>query len=505
MNKIAGATDLSESNIEKAVRFWNHPSLLEIPSDQKLLYLKERGVTQEEVHQAWERIAEQQHSVVDTTTSKNNTITNEAKGNAPLFANNNKNLAPLPPQPIPYGTHPQHHQQQYAHEDPLTIMQGASLVTLGGMIGLTAAAASRWLNGGDFQLFPPPKYPSTIGEQRNSFLRRLEEEATSNQNQEIEEDEDYSSEEYDTEGEEESFVEDDLAREVECIAETLKVHGQTQEKILQKLNAITNPSITDQSVNLLRSHQQQKQSNNDNKEQKGGEWTKELVEIKAGLKELVESLGGGVDEKDDIHVIKDAVNTTLGKLESCIQEINASFEEKDPEVETLDPLPNSFQTSEPQLPEQAETNTTPEEKTDVDDTPCSLRDAIRTLAEENEATDLRVGCQLLYLYIINLLGKPDNPRYRKIFTCNDSFQRLENLKGAKQLLMAVGFVPFDGYLEWMPRNDDNDYINKPEEESLSMERLREAASALGLLKSGKKSKELTEKALAAISLDEPNR
>ena len=43
---------------------------------------------------------------------------------------------------------------RYYEEDEGFMLQGVSLVALGGMVGLTAAAAARWLNGGDFQLLP---------------------------------------------------------------------------------------------------------------------------------------------------------------------------------------------------------------------------------------------------------------------------------------------------------------------------------------------------------------
>jgi hypothetical protein len=124
----------------------------------------------------------------------------------------------------------------------------------------------------------------------------------------------------------------------------------------------------------------------------------------------------------------------------------------------------------------------------------SLRDCIRQIAEENDPTTLKVGSQLLYLYLVNLSGKPDNPRYRKIYSSNQSFQKVESLAGGKDLLHAVGFVLDEGknFLEWVPSCS-------PEEEIAALVLVKEAASSLSVLKSGKPSLELTEMALAKLS------
>jgi hypothetical protein len=102
----------------------------------------------------------------------------------------------------------------------------------------------------------------------------------------------------------------------------------------------------------------------------------------------------------------------------------------------------------------------------------SLREAIRTLAEENESSQLREGAQLIYLYVINLSSHPHVPRYRKIFTSNESFQKVEQLVGGKKLLLALGFVEKPNCLEWEG--------GESEEE---MTYLKEAAAALSILKS----------------------
>ena len=127
----------------------------------------------------------------------------------------------------------------------------------------------------------------------------------------------------------------------------------------------------------------------------------------------------------------------------------------------------------------------------------SLRQAVQKMAQENDATTLRVGSQLLYLYIINLTGNPSNPRYRKIFTTNESFQKVETVVGGKDLLLAVGFKERPGYLEWLASTN----LSSTEAEELATAKLQEAAAALGILKAGIPSSELTQSALAVLSPD----
>jgi hypothetical protein len=64
---------------------------------------------------------------------------------------------PLPP---PYYHHPQY-EAAYMEEEENGLLsfspsKATALLTIGGILGLSAAAAVRWLNGGDFQLFPHP-------------------------------------------------------------------------------------------------------------------------------------------------------------------------------------------------------------------------------------------------------------------------------------------------------------------------------------------------------------
>ena len=99
---------------------------------------------------------------------------------------------------------------------------------------------------------------------------------------------------------------------------------------------------------------------------------------------------------------------------------------------------------------------------------------------------------MLYLYAINLASHPKIPRYRKIFTSNDSFQRVDSLNGARALLRAVGFQDRENALEWEPGEEE-------EEQYLSL--INEVSAALGILKSPGKAPggELLDQVLDCIS------
>ena len=85
-------------------------------------------------------------------------------------------------------------------------------------------------------------------------------------------------------------------------------------------------------------------------------------------------------------------------------------------------------------------------------------------------TPLNYGQVLKFCIFINLSSHPHVPRYRKIFTSNENFQKVSSLKGGKELLLAIGFVDKPNHLEWQGGVDD-------------MQCLKEAAAALSILKS----------------------
>lgn len=434
--------------------------------------------------------------------------------------------------PIP--TYPGDHYQsmyppRYEDEDGQgPFLQGVSLVTLGGALGLTAAAAVRWLNGGEFQLLPPPSLPGESAERQKNYhqstLQHFKEENSEPDDEEGEEFEDDGEDvnlpraemDYDgeSEGEEDlitSQAHERLLEHIESISESMKTNVSVQEKILQKLTS-QGSSITNQSMNLLRA------SNTAEKTQSGEEkgdlpglmriWS-ELVEIKAELRYLKQMQS--METKtcaDSSQREDDPLANTLGRLNTAIdsiaefsghsktqtQNLKPALQSKD----SISPPPQDLQKSKKETEEGGSTLDSTSMGESKTQNTLSLHDAIRDLAQENDAVTLRAGCQLLSLYIINLKGNPKNPRYRKIFTTNESFQKVEALIGGKSLLLAVGFEEKQNCLEWLASD------LSPEREGLALAELQKAASALALLKSATPSPDLTDAALAVLS-SEPSK
>jgi len=112
-----------------------------------------------------------------------------------------------------------------------------------------------------------------------------------------------------------------------------------------------------------------------------------------------------------------------------------------------------------------------------------LEGALATLANSNDAADLKAGAQMLYLYCLNMSKNPSVPRYRKIYTNNATFKnKVGNLAGARELLVAVGFEERDGRFEWAADSGgggDDDPLG-------TKSRLDLALAALDLMKSGSK-------------------
>ena len=540
---------LDEENIGKAIRFWTHPTLRDVSPQEKLAYLHEQGVSRNQIHKAWEKIAE------DSTNSNNPSTASAYRPSnqlpAPILWNNN-----VTPQTPPqhdrqdnrsYGDKYQQNQgyqatmpqqyggmhQQFEDDGPISASQGISLVVLGSALGLTAAAAVRWLNGGDFKLLPPPTHSESAGchasNSRRIFLeenRTLETEGSDKFENDHEEEvafQDGDESEVDEEHIHDS-LDYTLLEKIDALSESLISNSGLQEKLIQKLHSQT--SITDHSMDLLRST---KNSNSTDTVDKSDEtdfraiWFK-LAEIKAELSAMKRIYSE--DSKLDDPTLARHLSHTLTELDVCLraakmrngESLHIPQKEDFMTVAAKETSVNTIPQNCLESEKHATTARTvaanleaanPEPSTDREPehiSSCveqlSFQESIRRIAEEPDATARRAGCQILYLYVVNLSGRPDNPRYRKIYTSNESFRKVENLNGARDLLHALGFVAHPGgYLEWLSSNNvgETENIDKTAEVESIMQRLNKAAAALRILKSPEHSEKLVESALAAIS------
>jgi hypothetical protein len=254
--------------------------------------------------------------------------------------------------------------------------------------------------------------------------------------------------------------------------------------MLQQISNSANKRVTDQSMNLLRNHGSSTKSNS---------IQQELHEIKIELEKL--SNGGNTGSSEWEAKIEGCLN----HLQECMKQISPdSLEVKSTVLQDNDssvtPVPNI--SSSAFLPQSTTTlQVSPPTPSTGDSKSVLLREAIRMLAEENEPVSLRAGAQLLYLYVMNLSSHPHVPRYRKIFT-NESFQKVEWLRGGKELLVAVGFEELqnENRFEWQGGSDDGDVVY-----------LKEAAAALSILKScsDDNTKQLSSNALSVLRPSTP--
>lgn len=449
----------------------------------------------------------------------------------------------------------------------MALVRGFSLVAVGGMLGVTAAAAMRWLDGGEFRLFPPPSSSASVSRlttqhqdqqqqqqqqhhhQETDFGRNVTstsedgglEEVVSNDSPSVvefaddddhdEDDNDDCDDEINNPGEEYEEDQDDdeeggtvvamqerLIEQIEGLSKAIESQSATQEKLLQRL--ANTASITDSSMNLLRNNSVLPQTPPG----------KGMAGMELDTSSLLTLLN---ETKDDLCRFSERVaphtngnrqewqyesERLLSKLESCIEMVqeativrsttgstdSLTLQFHDTPTTTTSPLKsfshqpmsttptnrtgdgsNSVMMVDALLPTPSMTNSSP------------LGLAIRKIADNNDPSTLKVGSQLLYLYLVNLSGKPDNPRYRKIYTSNESFRKVDTLIGGKDLLFAVGFEEADGgnnknkTLDWVPSGSS-------ELENVSLVKVKAAAGALAILKSGKPSDELTNLALSKL-------
>jgi hypothetical protein len=381
----------------------------------------------------------------------------------------------------------------------ISVAKGVSLVAVGGFLGLTAAAAFRWLNGGDFQLLPPPMDGSSMAALWHS---QREAEKDEGRQREIMDGEYYDGVQYvedeeDVQGNDKDYaynedeeyvdtleVQQRLFEKMEALSEAVATNTSTQEKLMNKISNST-ASITNQSMNLLRSSQTTK---------KGDDLdvsllARQLNEVKQELSEFTETVVGTAN--GNRQELQDASAKLSEKLQKCLDMLKDSTEE--PTIDTSLPASASDRAHGSSLSFPTETPLKSKYSSSFSSTSL-LHDCIRQIAEGNDTPTLKVGTQLLYLYLVNLSGKPELGRYRKIYTSNQSFQKVESLVGGKELLQVVGFVADNdkSVLEWVPSGSS-------EEEIAALVLVKEAASALSILKSGKPGLELTELAISKLT------
>jgi PUB domain len=350
-------------------------------------------------------------------------------------------------------------------------------VAVGSMLGLTAAAAVRWLNGSDFMLFPPSSLSpgeTTMGESSNDTPTETGTTIVRGSEPRMEE--------FWAQSEKQTIL---LQRLEELVA---------KQKRMEEYIAVTNQSIED----LRRQQTLPKQSDQDDGTAAHDEIATCLHEIKNELTlirellvatrydtnaENVEHINGKSGPRRtsaDPQLLHSRLSNVLDKLDASLTEDSANDPENDtkgvngksslelngqdkvgrsgevesgetsssfssqPEKTITIPLHKAFSEAiqfNPMTSDGRRVSTLSLSSSKPLGCSSALRDALCELVAANRKERLVSGAQLLYLYVVNVASHPRVPRYRKIFCNNESFQQhVADLAGARPLLEAVGFV-----------------------------------------------------------------
>eukprot|EP00977_Amphora_coffeiformis_P028045 scaffold34685_cov183-Amphora_coffeaeformis.AAC.25 len=403
--------------------------------------------------------------------------------------------------PMNHNDHHLHHQ-----EESMDGLRVTTLVGLGGLIGWTAAAAYRWLNGGEFSMLPPPlttsmdmgssseRIPNTTNNNQAFPMSPLERQGQvvptpwNNHHHP-------NGDDNDTVGRVKSSH-DELSKQVQNLVEALQKQSTEHREIMKRLSQQSNARQTNESMQRLRAAEQQQQQQTTQNSSTATQLAIfcKLAEIQAELSSLrrdVQSLPERADKWDQ------RLSSTLEQVESCLDKLKIKAHADD----TADTALNTTTPVRTKIVWSSDTSNHDEDgsmKKSDDGTSSgeagvhAVASALRQIVLENDITTVRVSAQMLYMYTINLANQPGIPRYRKIFTSNESFGRVDKLKGGREVLRAVGFQDRDNVLEWEPGKEEDRYLSL----------LNEVSTALGVLKSPGQatSAELLEKALSCLSL-----
>ena len=143
---------IDESKVNKAIIFLKHPSIAMLPHQEKISFLHSKGVSDDEI-----KIAE---LTVDTQRSNANSSNNTQ----PQDQNSQENNYSTSVSP----RNNQHHGNSNNHYETMISDSCDELpspmvpITLGGFIAIFGLATWRWLNGGDFVMFPPSSLSSSV-------------------------------------------------------------------------------------------------------------------------------------------------------------------------------------------------------------------------------------------------------------------------------------------------------------------------------------------------------
>jgi PUB domain len=390
--------------------------------------------------------------------------------------------------PPPPGTLLQ--QQEQDHSGSLALA-----VVAGSFIGLTAAAAVRWLNGGDFYLFPPATTNTAASSSSTTAARRA-----AHREQQDDRLDSYPHQAQSSmilsrqEREQDTvlLIEQSLAMEnlVSRLQSQVDQHEQLLVQFQETMQEQQQPQPQSQSTEYealfetttttLPVHEQQQQKLDQSMDlpllrHDDSNTRTVLREIRAALMGLQSPDDHGEFFTVRLQHTLDKLDTTLDGMMK-IQQSTISCRTNQPTAvvssssSTSSMAPVRQQTSYHQS-DNPINDSSSRGNDDADTT--SLANALSQLVLDNpDAAQRQAAAQMLYLYVVNLSSHPKVPRYRKICITNETYRHnVQPVQGADALLRAVGFRQRGNAWEW-----------EPPDEGVSVDRLRQAAAALSILK-----------------------
>mmetsp|Transcript_9753 Transcript_9753/g.19751 ORF Transcript_9753/g.19751 Transcript_9753/m.19751 type:complete len:630 (-) Transcript_9753:31-1920(-) len=517
-----------EDNVQKAISFLRNNEIRDVSPSEKRKYLTTKGINPDEIDTALDRLATTSATDRAQGGSLNRDEGRPYQHRQPQqqhyqqqqnqYGGPPHSTGPLPP----YQNHmqPPHNSMNNFGPNNNNNMGNirpddggeSSFLSFSSLAGgfcmsTFCLAAVRWLNGGDFVLFPPP-----IAEGR--YIKQDSNETQNEDDNEDEETTDHLDETYNSQGsgdpdlsmilngtanhesdvhgnnqEQSSF--EDLVMEVKALSTTINSFREEQDRANRVATAQLGKGVTDDAMDFLR---QQKPPVVQKKGDVAAIDKKDVSRITCLITEMVEELSQVKDSLGDVTVEEDENSNTenddddkktdhtelsskidiaIGKGREILALVKSPDESSSNKIQPQQ-APPAEQENDEKDSDQDSNNTAQEEKgikddnedkTESDSTPAAddssgessdidqnskdLEEALKILSQKNESEELKIGAQMLYLYCKNLSKNPTVPRYRKIYTNNNSFKKkVGNLVGAKEFLSALGFVERSNFFEW---------------------------------------------------------
>ena len=503
---------IDEVNVKKAISFLRNQQIEDVSPSEKRKYLESKGISQDEIDTALDRMAsttrtqgesQQRHEGRSYRHHHQQQNQYGAAPNSPGPLHHYENgLQPPRYSDIHNNNGPNYDGRNFRPDDGVEPSLFSFSSWAGGFCMSTVClAALRWLNGGDFVLFPPPVVAEHIKQDNGETQHEGDvedetddiEESSSNSLESgdpelsmiLNGDADIGSNEHES-NEEQSPLQD-LVTEVRALSTTINSLREEQDRANRAAAAQIGKGVTDDAMDFLR---QQKPKKGDPAaiEKKDisriasliSEINHEISQVKDALDDKTKEDGKDEDaEKSDHDELSRKIDIAIGKAKEILALVQSSDEssvgnaesQPAPSSDHANTLKESGQDPNGTAHEQAQESDNDEIKSgpippDQDNSPDGdnredkngnddLEEALKKLSQNNGSEDLKVGAQMLYLYCKNLSKNPTVPRYRKIYTNNNSFKnKVGNLVGATDFLSALGFVERKSYFEWAETSSD---------------------------------------------------